>query len=80
MGQVNPKTGSRQPPDEIMGFLCCNAPLLEEKWDFGLQTLIPKLRDPFLRGRIAPGTTTAWIERYNSCIVQESNHVYSYCI
>jgi hypothetical protein len=24
------------------------APLLEEKWDFGSQALIPNIRDPFL--------------------------------
>ena len=36
-----------------------SAPLLEEKWDFDSQALIPNVRDPFLHDRSCAGTRLA---------------------
>src|SRR6266508_4643525 len=40
-------------------FLLHATPLLEEKWDFGSQALIPNIRDPFLQDWPRPWTRLA---------------------
>ena len=59
---------------------CTPHPLLEEKWDLGSQALITNIRDSFLHDWPRAGVNGCVDERYNSYTIQESNHVYSYCI
>lgn len=42
--------------------------------------LVPRPQGDDVRGLYPAWPKTAWIERYNSDIVQEINHVYSYCL